>query len=571
MKHAARKSNLDRYALAPACILSLCAVVCFSFQLEGSFAVLTESPLSIALSLAAFLILSLIGYLALTFLYRFFDKISRKESSSPVATKELAKKYFPLFFAIIFACWLPWIISHYPGLMRDDSVRQLFQVYGIEPYSGGNPLFDTWVFGLFWNLGDALGNRAWGLYIYSFVQAACTAGSLSFMLCYMKRIGVPKLIVIACLVCVCLISIFPLSAISMSKDSINGWIYVLFFVLFAELCRSKGLLLKSPKFMAALIVVAVLAIITKRTMLYIAAIAFVVYALLNRKAFARTAATGASIIVIATVITSFVLPATMVNNAEKPPAGPPSAGSSFLVIPLQQTARVLAEGLPISQEDYDKLSQLIDCEKTAKVYNPTRADESGWAIRDYTDQEDLAQYLQAWFSIGLQHPLAYTEALISQTYGWFSPYLQIAFGYDLSRDVFDEGHMHLWDQYIPGDVEEAYKFLQPLDTDLPELNGLQAATELIASAEYRLRFIVSFGLWCTWIPLIGFFYALRRRNKEAMCAFLVPGATLLSLLIGPMVLYWYAIPMFYTAPLAFTLGFMRADDAKKQPLHGQAG
>ena len=390
MKHAARKSNLDRYALAPACILSLCAVVCFSFQLEGSFAVLTESPLSIALSLAAFLILSLIGYLALTFLYRFFDKISRKESSSPVATKELAKKYFPLFFAIIFACWLPWIISHYPGLMRDDSVRQLFQVYGIEPYSGGNPLFDTWVFGLFWNLGDALGNQGFG---DSTSTASCRLpaqrGSLSFMLCYMKRIGVPKLIVIACLVCVCLISIFPLSAISMSKDSINGWIYVLFFVLFAELCRSKGLLLKSPKFMAALVCCRSACHHHKADhALYRSDSVCRLRAAeqespcahgrnrsehhRNRHRHHEFCAAG--------------------NHGEQRRKAARRAPFGWVVIPRYPApANRTGAGRRLAHqpEDYDKLSQLIDCEKTAKVYNPTRADESGWAIRDYTIRKTL--------------------------------------------------------------------------------------------------------------------------------------------------------------------------------------
>lgn len=552
----ARKITFDPFAFVPALLIAVFTVVSYAFQTADSFAPLVQSPQSIAIALASFATIALVGYVALVLLFSWFDSRSNSSDIEPSFQSILKKRFF-IYFCIIFICWIPWLATNFPGTMRDDSVRQMFQVYGIEPYSGGNPLFDTWLFGLFWQLGDLLGQRSWGLYLYGTFQALCTAASFSLMLCYLHRLRVPHSVIYLSVAALSLVVIFPLAAISMSKDSLNGWVYIVFLILCTELCRTRGRAFDSRWFILAFISTSIILIASKRTMLYVALIAFVVFFVFSKTHRRRCALVFLTVIVASYGLTDVVLPSAMKNDTPQQPSAS-SAGSPFLVLPLQQVGRLLASGQPVDDESYSQLSRLIDCEKAAELYNPRRGDDVGFSIKDHTDEDDRNAFIAAWAKLGVQYPDVYSEALINQTFGWVSPFWKIAFGYNLKLDVFDEGHMYIWSQYFPQGIEEAEEFLSPLKAQKPEaLETARYYVERWATAQYETPLLIGFGPWCTWLPLVGLAYALRRRNLNAVAAFAVPFGVLLSVLIGPMVLYWYAIPLYYGAPLLFSVGFMR--------------
>ena len=192
------------------------------------------------------------------------------------------------------------------------------------------------------------------------------------------------------------------------------------------------------------------------------------------------------------------------------------------------------------------------------MYDPRRADDVGFSIKSYTDTNDRNAFLAAWAKLGMQYPDIYSEALVNHMFGWVSPFWKIAFGYNLELDVFDEAHMHIWSQYFPEGLEGAEEFLSPLKAQKPEvLDNARYYVERWATLQYETPLLIGFGPWCTWLPLIGLAYAIRRRNLNAVVAFAVPFGVLISVLIGPMVLYWYAIPLYYGAPLLFSVGFMQ--------------
>lgn len=554
--HFLKKLTFDPFAFVPACLIAVFTVVSYAFQTTDSLAPLVQDAPSIALTLALFAGIILIGYIVFALLFKWFD--SRSEcSGEEISFQSILRKRFFVYLCIIFICWFPWLIANFPGTMRDDSIRQMFQVYGIEPYSAGNPLFDTWLFGLFWQLGDMLGQRSWGLYLYGAFQAFCTAASFSLMLCYMHKLKVPLPVIYLGVAALSLVIIFPLAAISMSKDSLNGWVYVVFLVLCAELCRTRGRAFNSRWFILSFVLTSIVLIASKRTMLYIALIAFVVFFVFCKTYRKKCALVFFTIIVVSYGLTDIFLPSVMKNDAPQESSAP-SAGSSFLILPLQQVGRLLASDQPIDSESYAQLSRLIDCERAAELYDPRRADDVGFSIKSYTDTNDRNAFLAAWAKLGMQYPDIYSEALVNHMFGWVSPFWKIAFGYNLELDVFDEAHMHIWSQYFPEGLEGAEEFLSPLKAQKPEvLDNARYYVERWATLQYETPLLIGFGPWCTWLPLIGLAYAIRRRNLNAVVAFAVPFGVLISVLIGPMVLYWYAIPLYYGAPLLFSVGFMQ--------------
>lgn len=547
------KMRFDFYVFFPAFMIACSVVLGLSYKYGGSASFFLSTAQNAAISFLILIVSLLVAYLLVMLLFWLLDK--GKASFRGASFADLAKRRLIPYFVFIVACWSPWVFTNYPGMMRDDSVRQLFQTYSVEPYSDGNPLFDTWCFGLFWHLGDFLGDRSLGLFIYCIFQAVVSAACFAFALCYMHKNGVPDFVVYFFLVLVSVVVIFPLSATSMSKDGLNGWIYLLLVVLFIEVFRTQGEVLKDRKFVLAFILIALICSISKKTMLYVLLFSFVVgvvYLGRNRR---RVALVFATALVLSYCVGSIFLPSTMKNDAPETSPSAGSAGGVFVILPLQQTARVLHGGLFVDQQTYDRLSRYIYCDGTARLYNPSRADEAASQTVTGTNYSDLIEYLEAWFSLGIQYPLVYAGALSDQLGGWFDPCRQIAFGYDLENDVFSSDHMKIWANYFDGSIDEAASFLSFLNVEKDPL-AVQIRSYAVdwASLQLDLCLPVSYGLWCFWLPLIGFCYTLRRRNTPVAFSFILPAMVFVSCLVGPMVLYWYSIPLFYSAPILLSAG-----------------
>ncbi len=77
----------------------------------------------------------------------------------------------------------------------------------------------------------------------------------------------------------------------------------------------------------------------------------------------------------------------------------------------------------------------------------------------------------------------------------------------------------------------------------------------------RLRRIIrrpafSYAVWVTVPPTLAGLNLLVRRRWAALAAWSIVGFTVLSLYASPVVLCWYATPMFQLLPLVMGLGFV---------------
>ncbi|MFR4831359.1 MAG: hypothetical protein ACLUA4_00775 [Bifidobacterium sp.] len=75
---------------------------------------------------------------------------------------------------------------------RDDTIAQFMQSSGYHFYYTQHPLFDTLVFGFFWELGFALHHVLLGLGIYVLVQTFSFAIGVMLVLCYLRKIGAAR-------------------------------------------------------------------------------------------------------------------------------------------------------------------------------------------------------------------------------------------------------------------------------------------------------------------------------------------------------------------------------------------
>ena len=60
---------------------------------------------------------------------------------SPEPALSLQTKLF--LFLLLIACWLPWFLYNFPGVMTPDSLSQYSQAMGLTGYSNHHPFVHT--------------------------------------------------------------------------------------------------------------------------------------------------------------------------------------------------------------------------------------------------------------------------------------------------------------------------------------------------------------------------------------------------------------------------------------------
>ncbi|OZG59211.1 hypothetical protein BMYO_1416 [Bifidobacterium myosotis] len=177
---------------------------------------------------------------------------------------------FLRYFALIAVAWLPWLVIAWPGAMRDDTLAQYLQVSGIHQYYTQHPLFDTLIFGLFWHAGSAVaGTPLAGQAAYIVIQAVLLAAGAAFTLCYIRKLGAPRWLVILSLLYLATSYVVAGSIITMGKDSLHTVFFVPFAVMFVEACLTRGAVLARQPVAITFVALAFAVIASKRTALVI--------------------------------------------------------------------------------------------------------------------------------------------------------------------------------------------------------------------------------------------------------------------------------------------------------------
>lgn len=85
----------------------------------------------VAIISAVFLGLALIFYYVLLLIFNYLDKISLHNNDSEI----LKGNAFLSTFFLCVICYLPYFLYLFPGVMTPDSINQLEQAIGLQPYS----------------------------------------------------------------------------------------------------------------------------------------------------------------------------------------------------------------------------------------------------------------------------------------------------------------------------------------------------------------------------------------------------------------------------------------------------
>lgn len=540
---AAPRSLWDPHAAATALALAAFVVVGASFDANDSAVWFAGSVGAAVGSALVVLGLGVALYVLLILLFRWLDARRAEPAAAAPLAEALRRRLLPTAGAIL-AGWLPWLLVHFPGNVDSDTITQRLQWMGLLEQTDHHPWFDTMVFGWFWDLGSALDDDRIGLFVFLLLQEAATALGVALVIVYLGWLGMARPVCWTLTAAVAVLPLFMAAPSVMSKDALAAVFWLPFLVLFVEAVRTRGRVLLSPRVCALAVAIVIPLILAKRTNVYLVVVcALVLLVVSARRVRLRVAAGTATALLVTNVVWPLlVLPAIGVA---------PGTATDMLTIPVQQTARIVAEhGDELPAEEIAAIDAVLRYDGLGDAYVARRSDavKGRWNL-EATAEERLA-YARVWFAQLLRYPGTALSATAANTFEYFAPVTPMIFQSGIVLDRY----VDFWEaRALPtttrAEIEAAIEDLhEPAALDEVRL-AVNRATEALAEG----NLLSSKAFYASWVPLIALAYALRRRRPLHVLATVPLLVNLAFLIASPVALPRYILPLVSASVLAIGL------------------
>ena len=544
-----RTQIFDSAAFIAATVISLASCV-GSFFLESNrpefstISTLSDFAMKVTISL-------IILYIVLKCLFNHFDY--SKDSVNFESDFRRVDRDCVIKTALIFLLvWSTWILAHWPGTMRDDSIPQMFQALGYYHFYTQHPIMDTLFFGIFWKLGLLFSDLKLGLFLYIVVQAILTSFVFALIVSYLRMAGISGNLIL------CTVFFYAFSRAvyqpidTMSKDAFNGYLFALVVLLQVDIVRTNGVWLNQRRCLMFYACAVFLCIASKRTMMYV-----LVPSAIFISIYLRSSNRHCIKLILYSILPALVFlfvwnPVSIaILDADSNPT------YEMYSIPEQEvTACIIANPEVLNLDEYEELNQYMDSERAIQVYNPTRSDEVSGTVRRNPNKFAL---LKTWGKVLVRDPKTCLKSFLLMSGRWFSLASSIDYGHNMEEELLNPSRMQSWSSFFDGDVKKTEEVLQGLrgGSDIPLI--LSESVEFLDVIQRGLAPICSYGLFAFAIPSSILIYGISRREKKVVMLSIIPFLLLISFIVGPIALYWYSIPSVYIAPLILSMPLLVCD------------
>lgn len=424
-------------------------------------------------------------------------------------------------FAAVALIDLGFLLARYPGILTRDSITTVSQVV-FGSYDNTMPYYHTRLVGLFVKLGLALtGDINVGIALFHGFQIGLLATAFACVIATLYQIGVPGWTLGLVLFGYALLPYNIVYSVTLWKDVPFGATTLLLAAAFYRLVKNVG---RARKWDYAALTLGAAGMALMRTNGWAALfVAAVLLAIVLRKQHPLLVKVLLTVLILSWVMISPVLKALNVPGTDPVEA---------FAVPMQQIARVVANGRELTQEQQELLGEIFLMDKLGETYDPQIVDPVKYETFRYDQvdyiRQNASRYLKLYASIGLRYPGDYLKAWIDETRGYWN------------------GGYFYW-IYTLQTEENILGITQPAGTNL--LARLYAAWFRFAEKPTALQPLYSIGLQ-VWILIACCVLCAMRGRKQWLIA--VPALVLtLGLWLGTPVYaeFRYAYPMMLCAPL----------------------
>ncbi len=496
-------------------LANLVGFVCSRATAEDSYALhWPAAPVAIG-AVAA---MTLVAYLLLSLLFRWFDKHTGWRTFNPSGF--FARHPFLISAIIIALAWLPYLIVYFPGTLTWDGARSMNQFITDAPLENHHPVLMNALYAGLMTLGRTLYSDNLGLLlVVGFQYAACVA-AFSLSVRQLVRMEAPRGLTVASLVFYAIYPGWGIFAQTAIKDTLFFAVFCCFSLVLLRLLRSPQ---PARGMWMALFLASLALCFTRNNGIYIvlptlAAVALYFWAKKRRETRPALTALGvlAACLVTYALVFQVAWPALGINTKED---------KEMLSVPFQQTARTLLEHPDdVTDQERAAIAAILPYDQLADTYLPDLADP----IKESLLNEDgslrgaeRSNYFAAWLSMGLRHPATYLRATLANTYAYFYPWTIV--GPNIDRPLY-----YIYMQGEP--INKSFKVHYLLPSRIRD-----AATHTL---DKQLETPGISLIWSPatyiWILLILITYAAHRRNPQGLILMLPAVMLLITVLAGPL-------------------------------------
>ena len=460
--------------------------------------------------------------------------LTRLPLQSEKAERKHPVRVFLLVFGSIAVIDLMYLLfALYPGVLTTDSFSTIAQIIGQQEYNNIMPYWHTVTVGVFVKLGlSVFGDMNAAVALFHAAQILFMAACMGFVITTLYQIGVPLIGLAAVYAVYGFMPYNIVYSVTLWKDIPFAGAAVLFVTAFYRLLKNVG---KSKVLNYALFVIGALGFSLWRTNgWYAFLVTVLVMFFLLRKSHRKLLIIMAVVLVLCWVLINPVLDAMAVEETNFVEA---------FAVPMQQIARVIANGRELTGEETQLLSEIFWMDKIGQLYDPLTVDPVKFETFRY-DQVDyilehLGEYVKLYFRIGARYPGDYLKAWIDETKGYWNG------GYSFWTYTLKMGENQygIWrsggDNIIARLFAAAFRYIEK-----PEI----------------LQFATSIGLYVWGLAACFGVNLLKKRNEFLLAIPIL--VLILGLWLGTPVYaeFRYAYPLILTLPLLLGTTLYHVDE-----------
>lgn len=397
--------------------------------------------------------------------------------------------------------------SAYPGIVTTDSFTTLAQIMGDRAYDNVMPFWHTKTVELFVDLGLAVfRDMNAAIALFHGAQILFIAGCFAYVLMTLYQIGIPWIGLASVYGIYAFMPYNIVYSVTLWKDIPFAGAAVLFITALFRLLMNVG---KHRILNYVVFAIGAVGFSLWRTNgWYAFLVTVLILFFILRRSDKMLVIIMSTVLMLCWVLINPILDCMEVG------------GTNFVeafAIPMQQVARVVANGRELTDEQTALLSEIFRMEMVAELYNPQTVDPIKFETFRYYKVpyilENAADYLRAYIEIGLRYPGDYLKAWIEETKGyWNGGYFFWTYTLKMGADTYGIVHSG-GDNFIARLYAAVFRYLEK-----PEI----------------LQFTVSIGLY-VWGTVVCCLINVLKKRKEFLLT--VP---LLVLILG----LWMGTPVY---------------------------
>ena len=327
-----------------------------------------------------------------------------------------SRKVFLISFVVILAGWLPWMIAYYPFSADWDVYYPISEYLGINAPTNSIPWFYCCTVGFFYALGNMLGDKNVGIFIFVVLRALIMSAIYANTAARLHSRGAKRGVVCGIVLFYAIVPVWGAYAKHGFKDTLFASLFCLYVTALIDTVDRMRKGEVNFRSFACFAVSSLLICLHRNNGILIAApvtALLIIAALVNpkyRKRRLRVCAVFASGLVLYAGYMFYIVNVAHVSA---------EATADVLTIPIQQTARTVRDHADeITAEEREVINSVLDYDTMAKSYDPLISDP----VKTTSHFRDggVMNYARVWLGMFFKYPISYLEAAIGQSYGYYA-------------------------------------------------------------------------------------------------------------------------------------------------------